>query len=242
MVTWQPLAGPGVRVDSGVRQGSVIGPAWDSLLAKLIITGATRQQALQRAARALAEFEIAGLATALSFDRVVVTDPAFAPEIYGQPGPFTVHTRWIETEFDNQVTPWTPGGTETPDGEEDTARQTIVVEVDGKRLQVTLPASLPAGTAPAAGAPATRPRRERGPRTSAGNSAGDTLTAPMQGTVIKVAAEDGQAVKAGDLILVLEAMKMEQPVNAHKDGTITHLAASPGATLTSGAPICDITG
>ena len=150
-----------------------------------------------------------GLATALSFDRVVVTDPAFAPEIYGQPGPFTIHTRWIETEFDNQVNPWTPGDTETPDGEEDTARQTVVVEVDGKRLQVTLPAS---------------------------------LTAPMQGTVIKVAIEDGQTVKAGDLILVLEAMKMEQPVNAHKDGTITHLAASPGATLTSGAPICDITG
>ncbi|HVT69827.1 MAG TPA: biotin/lipoyl-containing protein, partial [Trebonia sp.] len=242
--TWNPPAGPGVRVDSGVRQGSVIGPAWDSLLAKLIITGATRQQALQRAARALAEFEVTGLATALSFDKVVVTDPAFAPELHGQPGPFTIHTRWIETEFDNQITSWTPDGPEPDTGEG--ARQTVVVEVDGKRLEVTLPATLAAPAAPApAGAAATpgRPRKARGPRPGAGASAsGDTLTAPMQGTVIKVAVEDGQRVKAGDLILVLEAMKMEQPVNAHKDGVIANLAAQAGASLTSGAAICDITG
>ena len=241
VTSWQPPSGPGVRLDSGVRQGSVIGPAWDSLLAKLIITGATRKQALQRAARALAEFEVTGLATALTFDRAVVTDPAFAPELSGSPGPFTIHTRWIETEFDNQITPWAPDGTEPAD-EGDGARQAITVEVDGKRLQVTLPASLTASAAPAPGAAAARPRRERGPRTSGGNATGDTLTAPMQGTVIKVAVEDGQPVKAGDLILVLEAMKMEQPVNAHKDGTITNLTTTPGASLTSGAPICDITG
>jgi acetyl-CoA/propionyl-CoA carboxylase biotin carboxyl carrier protein len=236
---WQPASGPGVRLDSGVRAGSVIGPAWDSLLAKLIVTGATRKEALQRAARALNEFEVEGLATALTFDRVVVTDPAFAPELTDQPGPFTVHTRWIETEFSNEIPPWTPDGTETGDGE--APRQTVVVEVDGKRLEVTLPAMLAAtaGPAPAAG-PAARRGGARG-RAQSGAPSGDALTAPMQGTVIKVAVAEGEQVSAGDLILVLEAMKMEQPVNAHKAGTVSKLAAQAGATLATGAVICEIT-
>jgi acetyl-CoA/propionyl-CoA carboxylase biotin carboxyl carrier protein len=239
---WQPPSGPGVRVDSGVRAGTVVGPAWDSLLAKLIVTGATRKEALQRAARALGEFEAGGLATALSFDRVVVTDPAFAPELYGEAGPFQVHTRWIETEFRNEIPPWTPDGT-AADAEAGPGRQTVVVEVGGKRLEVTLPATLaaPAAAPPAgAGQPGSAGRGRRGRAQSAAPS-GDALTAPMQGTVIKVAATEGQQVSAGDLILVLEAMKMEQPVNAHKAGTVSKLAAEAGGSLATGAVICEIT-
>ncbi len=217
----------------------MIGPAWDSLLGKLIVTGATREQALQRAARALAEFEAGGLATALPFHRAVVTDPAFAPEVHGNPGPFTVHTRWIETEFRNDLPPWHAdgAGTDGPDGAAD--RQTVIVEVDGKRLEVTLPATLAPGAAtpPANGA---KSRRQRAPRQPGAAATGDVLAAPMQGTVIKVAVSEGQQVAAGDLVLVLEAMKMEQPVNAHKSGTITGLTAQAGATIASGAAICEI--
>jgi acetyl-CoA/propionyl-CoA carboxylase, biotin carboxylase, biotin carboxyl carrier protein len=238
VATWEPPAGPGVRLDSGVRPGSVIGPAWDSLLAKLIVTGATRAQALQRAARALAEFEVTGLATALPFHRAVVTDPAFAPELYGDPGPFSVHTRWIETEFRNEIAPWTADGADAADDGGQGGRQTIVVEVDGKRLEVTLPAIFaPATAQPAAGG--AQPRRQRKPGTVAA-AAGNALTAPMQGTVIKVAVTEGQQVSAGDLVIVLEAMKMEQPVTAHKSGTVASLTAQAGATLTSGASICEI--
>jgi acetyl-CoA/propionyl-CoA carboxylase, biotin carboxylase, biotin carboxyl carrier protein len=239
ITTWQVPSGPGVRVDSGVRAGSVVGPAWDSLLAKLIVTGATRKEALQRAARALAEFEAGGLPTALTFDRVVVTDPAFAPELHGDPGPFTVHTRWIETEFRNEIAPWTPDGAEAP-GEDQPDRQTVVVEVDGTRVEVTLPAAFAVGAAAPSAARGAQPRRQRG-RGPAAAASGNVLAAPMQGTVIKVAVTEGQQVAAGDLVLVLEAMKMEQPVNAHKAGTVTNLAAQAGGTLTSGAAICEIT-
>jgi acetyl-CoA/propionyl-CoA carboxylase biotin carboxyl carrier protein len=238
VTTWQPPSGPGVRLDAGVQAGSVIGPAWDSLLGKLIVTGATREQALQRAARALAEFEVSGLATALPFHRAVVTDPAFAPELHGKPGPFTVHTRWIETEFRNDLPPWTASGAGADEPED---RQTVVVEVNGKRLEVTLPATLASGAATLP-ARAGQPRRQRAPRQAATSGAsGNTLTAPMQGTVIKVAVTEGQEVAAGDLILVLEAMKMEQPVNAHRPGTVTGLTAQAGAALASGAAICEIT-
>jgi acetyl-CoA/propionyl-CoA carboxylase biotin carboxyl carrier protein len=250
VTVWQPPTGPGVRVDAGVRAGSVIGPAWDSLLAKLIVTGATRQQALQRAARALAEFEAGGLATALPFHRAVVADPAFAPETHGLLGPFSVHTRWIETEFNNDLPAWNPDEAGEPAGS--SGRQSVVVEVDGKRLEVTLPESL-AFAAPVAGlsgagaaggrgaARGGQSRRSSRGSGQHGTASGDTLTAPMQGTVIKVAVSEGDQVNAGDLILVLEAMKMEQPVNAHKAGTVAKLTAAAGATLTSGAAICDIT-
>ncbi len=234
--------GPASGWTPASRAGSVIGPAWDSLLAKLIVTGATRAQALQRAARALAEFEVGGLATALPFHRAVVTDPAFAPELHGQPGPFTVHTRWIETEFRNQIPPWAPDGTEAGDGEEDGARQT---DRRRGRRQAAARSPCPPPSPPAPPPPERRLRPGRAAnapaRTSGGNATGATLTAPMQGTVIKVAVEDGQQVKTGDLILVLEAMKMEQPVNAHKAGTVANLTAQPGASLTSGAAICEIT-
>src|SRR6202012_1729254 len=219
LTTWRPPSGPGVRVDAGVQAGTVIGPAWDSLLAKLIVTGATRAQALQRAGRALAEFEVSGLATALPFHRAVVADPAFAPGLRGGDGPFRVHTRWIETEFVNEITPWNAdeAGAAAEGGEG--ARQTVVVEVDGKRLEVTLPATLAAAApAPAAGGgPQPRRARKSGPAAAA---SGNALTAPMQGTVIKVAVAEGQQVSAGDLVLVLEAMKMEQPVVAHRSGVV----------------------
>ncbi len=242
VTSWQPPAGPGVRLDAGVQAGSVIGPAWDSLLGKLIVTGATRKQALQRAARALAEFEVGGLATALPFHRAVVTDPAFAPELHDDPEPFSVHTRWIETEFRNDIAPWTGDGT-AEDGGQD-SRQAVTVEVDGKRIEVTLPASLGfasavAGTGQPPGQRGGAPRRQRG-RGPAAAVSGNALAAPMQGTVIKVAVSEGQQVEAGDLVIVLEAMKMEQPVNAHKSGTVAGLSVQAGGSLTSGAVICEI--
>ncbi|MFC9390133.1 biotin/lipoyl-binding protein [Streptomyces venezuelae] len=223
--------GPGVRLDAGVESGSVIGPAWDSLLAKLIVTGASREQALQRAARALAEFRVEGMATAIPFHQAVVTDPDFTAD------PFRVHTRWIETEFVNEIKPFAPAGAEAD--EDEAGRETIVVEVGGKRLEVSLPSSLGmtlARTGLAAGAkPKRRAAKKSGPAAS-----GDTLASPMQGTIVKVAVEEGQEVKEGDLIVVLEAMKMEQPLNAHRSGTVKGLTAEVGASVTSGATICDI--
>jgi acetyl-CoA/propionyl-CoA carboxylase biotin carboxyl carrier protein len=230
---FDPPSGPGVRLDSGVVSGSVIGGAFDSMLAKLIVTGADRQQAIQRARRALAEFRVEGLPTVLPFHRAVVSDPAYAPD--DPKVPFTVHTRWIETEFDNRIEPWTgPGGDAAA---EDEPRETVVVEVGGKRLEVSLPAGF---GVPAAGAAAKKaPKRTGGGRqgTAAG---GDALTSPMQGTIVKVAVEEGQHVEAGELVVVLEAMKMEQPINAHKAGTVSSLAAEVGRTVTSGAVICDL--
>ncbi|MER6030034.1 biotin carboxylase N-terminal domain-containing protein [Streptomyces sp. NPDC001851] len=231
VTAFSPPTGPGVRLDAGVESGSVIGPAWDSLLAKLIVTGADREQALQRAARALAEFQVEGMATALPFHRAVVADPAFTA------GPFRVHTRWIETEFANDIKPFAAPAAE--DTEDETGRETVVVEVGGKRLEVSLPSSLGltlARTGPAAG---SRPRR-RAAKKSASAASGDTLTSPMQGTIVKIAVEEGQEVEEGDLVVVLEAMKMEQPLNAHRSGTIKGLNAEVGASLSSGATICEI--
>ncbi|WP_107501569.1 acetyl/propionyl/methylcrotonyl-CoA carboxylase subunit alpha, partial [Streptomyces viridosporus] len=230
--------GPGVRLDAGVEAGSVIGPAWDSLLAKLIVTGRTRAEALQRAARALAEFRIEGMATALPFHRRVVTDPAFAPELTGSAGPFTVHTRWIETEFVNDLPPFTPAGGGA-EAEEEADRETVVVEVGGKRLEVSLPASLGMSLARTGLAAGAKPRR-RAARRSGPAASGDTLASPMQGTIVKVAVEEGQQVQEGDLVVVLEAMKMEQPLNAHRSGTVKALTAQVGASVTAGAALCEI--
>ena len=220
--------GPGVRWDSGVETGGEVAGAFDSMLAKLIITGATRGEALARARRALDELVVEGMPTVVPFHRAVVRDEAFTSE------PFTVHTRWIETEWDNQVPPYDAAPAET---EEETPRQTVVVEVGGRRLEVSLPAGLAAGGA-APGA-AAKPRKRGG---GGGNSAasGNSLTSPMQGTIVKVAVEDGATVEAGDLVVVLEAMKMEQPITAHKAGTIAGLSAEVGAAVTSGAVICSI--
>lgn len=237
VTTFAPPSGPGVRLDAGVESGSVIGPAWDSLLAKLVVTGATRQQALQRAARALAEFNVEGMATAIPFHRAVVVDPAFAPELTGSTDPFTVHTRWIETEFVNEIPAFAaPADTET---DEEPGRETVVVEVGGKRLEVSLPSSLGMTIARTAAAGGARPKR-RAAKKSGPAASGDTLASPMQGTIVKIAVEEGQEVKEGDLVVVLEAMKMEQPLNAHRSGTIKGLTAEVGASLTSGAVICEI--
>lgn len=227
--------GPGIRLDSGVETGSVIGGQFDSMLAKLIVTGATRTEALERARRALDEFHVEGLATVIPFDRLVVRDPAFVGDDNG----FTVHTRWIETEFDNTIEPFTGG--ELAD-DESAPRQTVVVEVGGRRLEVSLPGdmALGAGGGAADGAIRRKPKpRKRGAHRSAAAS-GDAVTAPMQGTVVKVAVEEGQDVTAGDLIAVLEAMKMENPVTAHKDGTVTGLAVEAGAAITQGTVLCEI--
>ncbi|MEU5917851.1 acetyl/propionyl/methylcrotonyl-CoA carboxylase subunit alpha [Streptomyces sp. NPDC004288] len=228
---FQAPTGPGVRLDAGVESGSVIGPAWDSLLAKLIVTGATREQALQRAARALAEFKVEGMATAIPFHRAVVVDPDFTAD------PFRVHTRWIETEFVNEIKPFAPAGAEAD--EDESGRETIVVEVGGKRLEVSLPSSLGMTLARTGLAAGAKPKR-RAAKKSGPTASGDTLASPMQGTIVKVAVEEGQEVKEGDLIVVLEAMKMEQPLNAHRSGTVKGLTAEVGASLTSGAAICDI--
>jgi acetyl-CoA/propionyl-CoA carboxylase, biotin carboxylase, biotin carboxyl carrier protein len=237
VTAFAPPTGPGVRLDAGVESGSVIGPAWDSLLAKLIVTGATRQQALQRAARALDEFTVEGMATALPFHRTVVADPAFAPEVNGRPGaPFDVHTRWIETEFVNDIAPFTAPGTDAD--EDEGTRETVVVEVGGKRLEVSLPSSLGVTAAPA-GAVGKKPKRKAAKKTG-GASSGDALASPMQGTIVKVAVEEGQHVEEGELVVVLEAMKMEQPLNAHRSGTVKDLHAEVGNSLSAGTVICEI--
>ncbi|WP_406142708.1 acetyl/propionyl/methylcrotonyl-CoA carboxylase subunit alpha [Streptomyces sp. NBC_01089] len=236
VTTFAPPTGPGVRLDAGVESGSVIGPAWDSLLAKLIVTGATREQALQRAARALDEFTVEGMATAIPFHRAVVRDPAFAPELTGSEAPFTVHTRWIETEFVNEIPPFVAPG--TGEAEADT-RETVVVEVGGKRVEVSLPSSLGLAQAGATGPGGAKPKR-RAAKKSGSAASGDALASPMQGTIVKVAVEEGQQVTEGELVVVLEAMKMEQPLNAHRSGTVKGLTAEIGASLTSGAVICEI--
>ena len=228
--TWRLPAGPGVRVDTGFSAGDTIGGNFDSLLAKLIVTGATREEALQRARRALGEFEVDGIATALTFHRVVVDDPAFAPANSEQP--FSVHTRWIETEFTNTIAPYSGGGA---DASVPHPREVLVVEVEGRRLEVTVPSLIGLGSNGAAQAAPKRGNAKRKAKVS-----GDAVEAPMQGTIIKVAVNDGDVVAAGDLVVVLEAMKMEQPINAHKSGTVKGLAAEVGSTVPSGSVLLEI--
>jgi acetyl-CoA/propionyl-CoA carboxylase biotin carboxyl carrier protein len=222
-LTWP--SGPGVRVDAGVEEGSVIGGNFDSLLAKIIVTGADRAEALERARRVLDETVIEGLATVLPFHRLVVRDPAFVD--------FTVHTNWIETEWQGGVPAFTPMAAEAADAP---PRETIVVEVAGKRLEVRLP-SFSTSTAPSPRPVARRASSAKSATKAAGAAA---LTAPMQGTIVKVAAKDGDTVAEGDVIVVVEAMKMEQPLPAHRAGTISGLSIEVGATVTAGATICEI--
>jgi acetyl-CoA/propionyl-CoA carboxylase biotin carboxyl carrier protein len=231
-----PPSGPGVRVDSGVAPGDVVGGAFDSMLAKLIVTGRTRQEALERSRRALAEFVVEGMPTVLPFHRAVVRDPAFAPA--SPDDPFSVHTTWIETEFKNTIEPYA-GAPAAGDGTPE-ERRGIVVEVDGKRIEVILPADWAvAGGGRAAGAARKAPRRASS-ATSAAAVSGDALTAPMQGTLVKIAVEEGQQVDQGQTVVVLEAMKMEQPITAHKAGVVTGLTAQIGATVTSGQVLAEI--
>jgi acetyl-CoA/propionyl-CoA carboxylase biotin carboxyl carrier protein len=237
VTTWRAPSGPGVRLDAGVQAGSVVGQAFDSLLAKLIVTGRDRAHALARARRALSEFEVGGLATVLPFHRAVLDDAAFAPADPGEP--FTVHTRWIETQFATVIPPFEGPAAEAPETVE---RERVVVEVAGRRLEVVLPASLT--PTPAAGASAGAGRRVAPRRAGAGRAqvavSGDGLTSPMQGTIVKVAVVEGQQVAAGDLVVVLEAMKMEQPLTAHKAGTIVSLSAQVGASVSAGTTLCEI--
>jgi acetyl-CoA/propionyl-CoA carboxylase biotin carboxyl carrier protein len=207
----------------------VIGGNFDSMLAKIIITGATRAEALERARRALDETVIEGIATVLPFHRLVVRDDAFTAE------PFTVHTRWIETEWSGGVAPFTAAAAPASADE----RETVVVEVGGKRLEVSLPAKIFSGTSTAT---SQRPAARRsGARQAAASSAGAAaLTAPMQGTIVKVAAQNGDTVAEGDVIVVVEAMKMEQPLLAHRGGVVADLSVEVGATVTAGATICTI--
>ncbi|WP_226761939.1 acetyl/propionyl/methylcrotonyl-CoA carboxylase subunit alpha [Arthrobacter sp. SO3] len=223
--------GPGVRIDSGVEQGDVISGNFDSMLSKLIVTGATRPQALQRARRALEEMVVEGIPTVIPFDLAVVTNPDFAPA----EGPFKVHTRWIETAFVNDIPAWIPNGTEA-EAADAGERQRVIVEVGGKRLEVVLPASLGTGGGAGAAKPAKAKKRSRNGGAVAAAS-GNALTSPMQGTIVKVAVVEGDLVAEGDLVVVLEAMKMEQPLTAHRAGIVIGLSAAAGETVSAGAII-----
>jgi acetyl-CoA/propionyl-CoA carboxylase biotin carboxyl carrier protein len=233
---WRPPEGPGVRVDSGVDVGTEIGAAFDSMLAKLIVTGADRRQAIERARRALAEFEVDGVPTVLPFHRAVLTDPAFVEP--PESGGFTVHTRWIETEFDNRLAHYAAsvGSTATADG----GRSTVTVEVGARRVEVSLPAHLFAAGPPApTGAPRQRARRSA-VAVGAQDPDSPLLASPMHGSVVRVAVSCEQQVARGDLIAVLEAMKMEQPVTAHRAGVVVALPVRPGDTVSLGDAICEI--
>ena len=223
--------GPGVRVDSGVTTGDVISGAFDSLLAKLIVTGSSREDALERSRRALDEFEIAGLPTVLPFHRKIVRDPAFTSS------PFSIYTRWIETDFVNDIEPWSGSLADTASAP---ARQTIVVEVDGKRIEVSLPARLAAASGGSSATLGAAPQR-RGGAGAVVTATGDSVKAPMQATIVKLAVAEGDSVVKGDLILVLEAMKMEQPIAAHKDGLVANVNVGVGETVSSGYLLLDIT-
>nr|WP_183657956.1 acetyl/propionyl/methylcrotonyl-CoA carboxylase subunit alpha [Prauserella isguenensis] len=225
-------SGPGVRIDAGMETGTVIGGQFDSMLAKVIVTGADRDQAIERSRRALDEMIAEGIATVLPFHRTILRDPAFV----GDGKNFSVHTRWIETEFENTIEPYVAPDTAADVDQE--PRQNVVVEVGGRRLEVSLPAGLASAGGGGGAATTSKPRK----RTGGGKTAvsGDAVTAPMQGTVIKVAVEDGQHVEAGEQIVVLEAMKMENPVTAHKSGTVTGLSAETGATVNQGAVLLEI--
>ncbi|MFV0426591.1 MAG: acetyl/propionyl/methylcrotonyl-CoA carboxylase subunit alpha [Beutenbergiaceae bacterium] len=223
--------GPGVRIDSGVVAGDVISGAFDSMLAKIIVTGANREQALQRARRALAEAEITGLATVLPFHRAVLDNPAFAAAAASD---FGVYTTWIESEFTGlSTTPATAAAaTAAPESEN---LERMVVEVGGKRLEVVLPAGLGLGRPRSA----RKPVRRTGKRV-AGGATGNALASPMQGTIVKVAVADGDVLAEGDLVVVLEAMKMEQPLVAHRAGRVHGLSATIGQSVGAGTVICQI--
>ncbi len=228
LTKWAPPSGPGVRIDAGYEEGETIPGAFDSLVAKLIVSGTSREQALARSRRALDEFVVDGMPTVIPFHRSVIDDPAYA----APDGNFEVYTTWIENEYDNQLEPYA-GTSETAEPAE---RERVTVEVGGKRVEVVLPGGLGASAVASGGAKKAKHSR----KASGAAASGDSLTAPMQGTVVKVTVQEGHTVAAGDQILVVEAMKMEQPINAHKDGVVTGLTIEVGATVTSGEVIAEI--
>jgi acetyl-CoA/propionyl-CoA/long-chain acyl-CoA carboxylase, biotin carboxylase, biotin carboxyl carrier protein len=232
LTLWRPPSGPGVRVDEGYLAGMTAPGSFDSLLAKIIITGADRRQAIERSRRALKELDIEGMPTVVPFHRAILEDPAYTAEN----GRFGVHTRWIETEFSGQIPPYAGPPVEPP---EPLKRSKIVVEVNGKRLEVLVPAGLGAANGSVAAPRSKKPvRRQGGGATK--TLSGNALTSPMQGTIVRVAVAEGDYVRAGDLVVVLEAMKMEQPLTAHRTGTVMNLKAQVGATVTSGSTLCEI--
>ncbi len=229
-------SGPGVRVDTGVESGDVISGSFDSMVAKLIVTGATREEALARSRRALDEMEVNGLPTVLPFHRKIVNDPAFIGDV--ATNKFGVYTRWIETEWTNDLEPWSGLGEA---GEEPAPRNNVVVEVDGKRIEVSLPNRLLAGSGGAAGAATSgnAPKRRGGGGATSGGNTGNAIKTPMQATVVKLAVSVGDKVVEGDLVVVLEAMKMEQPINAHKAGTVKAISAEVGTTYPAGTVLVE---
>lgn len=236
LTRWHAPAGPGVRLDGGYDQGETIPGSFDSLIAKLIVTGKDRTQALERSRRALDEFVVDGMPTVIPFHRAVVSDPAYvgASTPSGE-GSFDVYTQWIETEFDNKIEPYAG---DTAEADEAGERQKVTVEVGGRRLEVVLPAGL--GGLAANGGGGAKKAGKRSAKRAGAAASGDSVTSPMQGTIVKVAVEEGQEVAEGDVVVVMEAMKMEQPLKAHKAGTIAGLQAEVGATVTNGAVICEI--
>ena len=226
-------SGPGVRVDSGVVSGDVVSGNFDSMIAKLIVTGSTRAEALQRSRRALEEMQVHGLPTVLPFHRAIVNDPSFT----GESGKFGVYTRWIETEWNNTIEPWSGQTEDLPEAE---PRHDVVVEVSGKRLEVSVPKRLLVGEIGSAAGHAPKRAKSSGASSHTG-AKGNSLLAPMQSTVVKLAANEGDHVEVGDLVVVLEAMKMEQPLTAHRSGTISSIGVSVGATISAGTRILDIT-
>ncbi len=230
IVSYSEPSGPGVRMDSGVREGSVIGGQFDSMLAKLIVWGPDRATAIERARRALSEYRIEGLPTVIPFHQAILTDPAFTAE----DGNFTVYTKWIEEEWVNELPEYTDTA-DVPEDDEQDASQKFVVEVGGRRIEVALPGNLLLG----GGNKRKKSKKRRG-KGAAANVSGDAVTAPMQGSVIKVAVEEGQEVEEGEVVVVLEAMKMENPVKAHKSGTVTDLKVSTGTQINKGEPILEI--
>lgn len=226
-------SGPGVRMDSGVREGSVVGGQFDSMLAKLIVFGETREEALQRSRRALSEYVIEGMPTVVPFHRHIVENPAFV----GDDTHFDVYTKWIEEEWDNPIPPYVDPA-DAEEAEEATPNQKVVVEIDGRRVEIALPGDLALAGGGAGGAKKKAKKRRSG-GSKAGVS-GDAVAAPMQGTVIKVNVEEGQEVAEGEVVVVLEAMKMENPVKAHKSGVVTDLAVSAGEGVTKGSVMMEL--
>lgn len=234
---WSPPSGPGVRLDGGYENGETVPGSFDSLIAKLIVTGTTRTQALERSRRALDEFVVDGMPTVIPFHRAVVSDPAYVgSSTPSGEGEFTVYTQWIETEFDNRIEPYSG---DVAEAEEAGERQKVTVEVGGRRLEVVLPAGL-GGLSVGGAAGGAKKAGKRSAKKAGAAASGDSVTSPMQGTIVKVVVEEGQAVAEGDTIVVMEAMKMEQPLKAHKAGTVTGLQAEVGATVTNGAVICEL--
>ncbi len=233
LTAWSPPQGPGVRIDGGYENGETVPGSFDSLIAKLIVTGRDRGHALARSRRALDEFVVDGMPTVIPFHRKVVDDPAFV----GDGSSFSVYTQWIETDFDNDIEPYS-GGAAEPD--EQGERQRVTVEVGGRRLEVVVPAGL-GGLAGGGGGGggAQKPKRKAGKKAGAAVS-GDAVTSPMQGTVVKIPVEEGQELAEGDTVVVIEAMKMEQPLKAHKSGTVTGLKAEVGGGVNNGEVICEL--